>query len=153
MGIETEKVIGVWHESKAHFRFWVMCIITLSLYYWIVYKHNNISVTTHRVTQKLGNAINSNEVSLSLEAITDVDVNVSLLGRMFGYGDISIQTAGSASAEILALQKGVGSTAPHGLAGSASAEIIAEHLASPTTLRDAIFNLRDGNVNEKTKNQ
>ena len=106
MGIASEKVIGVWHESKAHFRFWFMCVITLSLYYWLVYKHNNITVTTHRVTQKLGNAINSNEVSLALEHITDVDVNVSLLGRIFHYGDISIQTAGGASAEILAMQKG-----------------------------------------------
>ncbi|HVU12127.1 MAG TPA: PH domain-containing protein [Phototrophicaceae bacterium] len=147
-----EAVLGVWHESKAHARFWLMCIVTLSLYYWLVYKHNNITVTHRRVTQKLGNAINSNEVSLAIEHVTDVDINIGLLGRIFNYGDVSIQTAGSAGAEMMALQRGNKDFAPHGEAGSASAEIIGLHIANPHALRDTIFNLLDGNVNTTSKN-
>ena len=120
-----EKLLGEWHESKASPRFWLLSIITLSLYYWLDYRHNMIRLTTRRVTQRRGNILTHNETSASIENITNVDVNMSLLGRMFNYGDINIQTAGSSGAEIQA-----------------------NRLASPDKLRDAIFDLRDGKLDE-----
>jgi membrane protein YdbS with pleckstrin-like domain len=123
--MQPEKTVGVWHESKASLRFWLLTIVTLSLYYWLNYKHNYILLTTRRLTQHRGNALTSNQESMSLENITDVDVNMSLLGRIFNYGDISVQTAGSSGAEISATR-----------------------LSNPDKLRDAIFDLRDGKLDE-----
>jgi len=126
MGPET--VVGVWHESKAHLPFWLKTIFTLSLYYWLVYKHNDIKLTTRRVNQRRGNLFTINETSMSIENITDVDVNMSMLGRIFNYGDISIQTPGSSGAEIRVVR-----------------------LSNPDKLREAIFDLRDGKLDETTK--
>lgn len=120
-----EKVLGEWHESKANVYFWLRTILTLSLWYWLVYRENNIKLTTRRVMQKRGSIFTKNETSASIENITNVDVNMSLLGRIFNYGDINIQTAGTASAEIQATR-----------------------LTSPDKLRDAIFDLRDGKLDE-----
>ncbi len=125
MTMEREKQIGVWHESKANPRFWLLSIITLSLYYWLFFKHNRIVLSTRRVTQYRGSVLTTNETSISLENITNVDVNISLLGRMLNYGDIAIQSAGSNSAEIAAVR-----------------------LTNPDKLRDAIFDLRDGTLDE-----
>jgi membrane protein YdbS with pleckstrin-like domain len=123
--IGPEKLVGIWHESKANLPFWLKTIFTLSIYYWLEYKHNEIRLTTRRLTQRRGNLFSTNETSMSIENITDVDVNKSLLGGMFNYGDISIQTAGSSGAEIRATR-----------------------LSNPDKLRDAIFDLRDGRLDE-----
>ncbi len=122
-----EKVIGEWHESKASPRFWLLSIVTLSLYYWLFFRHNVIRLTTRRVTQRRGSILTQSDTSTSIENITNVDVNISLIGRIFNYGDISIQTAGSSGAEIQALR-----------------------LSRPDKLRDAIFDLRDGKLDETT---
>jgi membrane protein YdbS with pleckstrin-like domain len=120
-----EKTVGVWHESKANIRFWLYAIFTLSLYYWLNYKHNYIVLTTRRVAQHKGSILTTNQEAMSIENITDIDINMSVLGRIFNYGDISIQTAGSSAAEISAVR-----------------------LQSPDKLRDAIFDLRDGRLDE-----
>ena len=77
------------------------------------------------MTQYRGSVLTTNETAISLENITNVDVNISLLGRMFNYGDIAIQSAGSNAAEIAAVR-----------------------LTNPDKLRDAIFDLRDGTLDE-----
>ncbi|MEO8393151.1 MAG: PH domain-containing protein [Chloroflexota bacterium] len=123
--IGPEKPLGIWHESKANLPFWLKTIFTLSIYYFAVYKHNEIRLTTRRLTQRRGNLFTTNDTSMSIENITDVDVNMSLLGRMFNYGDISIQTPGSGGAEIQATR-----------------------LSNPDKLREAIFDLRDGKLDE-----
>ncbi len=125
MTMAPEKTVGVWHESKFSLRFWLLTIFTLSIYYWVYYKHNNITLTTRRLTQHRGSILTSNQELMSLENITDVDVNMSILGRVFNYGDITIQTA-----------------------GSGGAEVYAKRLTSPDKLRDAIFDLRDGRLDE-----
>lgn len=122
-----EKVIGEWHESKATLRFWVLSIVTLSLYYWLFFRQNMIRLTTRRIVQRRGSIFTQNDTSTSIENVTNVDVNIGLLGRILGYGDINIQTAGSSSAEIQALR-----------------------LQRPDKLRDAIFDLRDGKLDETT---
>lgn len=120
-----EKTLGYWHESKANVYFWLRTILTLSIWYWLVFRHNSIQLTTRRVMQRRGSILTQNETSASIENITNVDVNMSLLGRMFNYGDIKIQTAGTAAAEIQATR-----------------------LTNPDKLRDAIFDLRDGKLDE-----
>lgn len=125
MTMERERTIGEWYESKVNPRFWLLTIVTLSLYYWLVYKQNAIVLTTRRVTQRRGNILTSSETAISIPNITNVDVNISLLGRILGYGDIAIQSAGSNAAEIAQTR-----------------------LTSPDKLREAIFDLRDGVLDE-----
>lgn len=122
---EPERVIGTWYGSKSNAQYWLQTILTLTLYHWLIHQHNSITLSTRRVTQKRGNFLTANETSISMENITNVDVNQSLLGRIFNYGDIVIQTAGSGNAEILFVR-----------------------LANPIKLRESVFDLKDGRYDE-----
>lgn len=125
---EKESTVGVWYGSKSNLQYWLKTIFSLTLYHWLYHQHNNITLSTRRVTQKRGNFLTSNETSISMENITNVDVNQSLLGRIFDYGDIVIQTAGSGNAEIQFIR-----------------------LASPIKLRESVFDLKDGRYDETQK--
>jgi hypothetical protein len=91
----------------------------------LYYRHNKITLTTRRLTQRRGSILTGNETSMSIENVTNVDVNISLLGRILNYGDITVQSAGSNAAEIQA-----------------------KRLAAPEKLRESIFDLRDGRLDE-----
>jgi len=93
--------------------------------HWLHYRHNAITLTTRRITQMRGSIFTSNETSISVNNVTNIDVNISLLGRFFNYGDISIQSAGSDATEIYFVR-----------------------LAHPTRLREIIFDLKDGKYDE-----
>jgi uncharacterized membrane protein YdbT with pleckstrin-like domain len=125
VAVGKEQEVGVWRGSKANLQFWFSTIITLSLFYWLHYRHNAITLTTRRITQLRGNIFTSNETSISIQNVTNIDVNISLLGRIFNYGDISIQSAGSDATEIYFVR-----------------------LANPTRLREIIFDLKDGKYDE-----
>lgn len=120
-----EKTIGTFRESRWSIGFWLRTIFTLGLYWLLIHRYNQIVLTTRRVTQHRGNLLTQNDTAMSIENITDVTVNRSALGSLLGYGDISIQSAGSNSTEIAQTR----------LAGAAK-------------LRDAIFDLRDGRFDE-----
>ncbi len=122
---QPERVLGKFYTSKWRIGFWLRAILSLSLWYFLSYRHNFIQLTTRRVSQRRGNFLSGNETAMSIENITDVTLNKSLLGGIFGYGDIIIQSPGSSGAEINAV-------------GLANAE----------QLRNAIFDLRDGRLDE-----
>jgi len=116
-----ETRIGIWHESRARPGFWLRAILTLTLWVWLVWKHNYIEVTNLTVMQKRGTAFSGNETTMRVDRITDINLNQSFLGGLFNYGDITIQSAGSGEAEIS--MQGVG---------------------NPRKLRQVMLDLRDG---------
>lgn len=120
-----ERTLGTFRESRWSLGFWLRTIFTLGLYWLLFHRFNEIVLTTRRVSQKRGNFLSQNETSMSIENITDVTVNRSALGAMLGYGDISIQSAGSSGTEISQTR-----------------------LAGAEKLRDAVFDLRDGRFDE-----
>ena len=120
-GTPGEQRIGIWHESRARPGFWLRAILSLTLWVWIVWKHNYIEVTNLHVTQKRGSLFGGNETTMRVDRITDINLNQSFLGGILNYGDITIQSAGSGEAEIA-------KTA----------------VANPRKLRQVIFDLRDG---------
>jgi uncharacterized membrane protein YdbT with pleckstrin-like domain len=120
-----ERDVATWYESTWSLQFWGKTLLTLSLYYWFVHRHNYIHLTNRRLTQKRGNFLSASETTISIDKITNIDVNASLLGRLFGYGDVTIQSAGSDASEVLFVR-----------------------LARPFKLRDALFDLRDGKYDE-----
>jgi uncharacterized membrane protein YdbT with pleckstrin-like domain len=120
-----EKEIGIWRESKASLGFWLRAIFTLGIWVALFFNYNYIALTTRRITLVKGNFLTRNETSLSVESVTDINVNQSALGSIFNYGDIIIQTAGSGDSEIKFVR--------------------VEH---PNKLREAVFDLRDGRLDE-----
>src|ERR1043165_5632043 len=104
MSRAPERTIGVWKGSKASLHFWLVTIFTLSLHYWLVYRYNDITLTTDGVTLRRGNLFSSSQSTVILGSITDVSVRKSLVGDIFGYGDIQILTSGSRQAEIVFLR-------------------------------------------------
>lgn len=121
-----EKEVGVWEGTRASLGFWLRTIFTLSIYYFLFHRFNKITLTTRRVTQTRGNFLTQNETSLGLHNVTDITINRSFIGRMFNYGDITIQSA-----------------------GSGSSEINFNGLHDPERLRELIYDLRDGRVDEE----
>ncbi|MBN1680516.1 MAG: PH domain-containing protein [Anaerolineae bacterium] len=130
---QPEEFVGVWRRSVWTWGFLWRTVITLTLYVWLLWRRNQITVTTRRISQRRGNILGGSETSLSIENVTDVTVNVSALGAVFGYGDIEVQSAGSSSAEIAF--KGLGRA---------------------RKLRDVVFDLKDGVADgaaQKAKNE
>ncbi len=124
-----EKVVGVWRRSRWSWSFWWRTIVTLSLYYWLLWRKNQITVTTRRITQRHGNILGGTETTLDLEKITDITINESFLGAIFNYGNVRVQSA-----------------------GSSAAEISFDMLGRAKKLREVIFDLRDGKWDEKKGN-
>ncbi len=121
-----EKHIAVFRRSPRSWGFWWRTIVTLGIYVLTNWRLNQISLTTRRLTQRRGNILTGNETAMSLERVTDINVNKSLLGSIMGYGDIVIQSAGSDSAEISFTS-----------------------LQNPDKLRELIFDVKDGRLDEE----
>jgi hypothetical protein len=123
-----EQKIGVWRRSMWTWGFWWRTITTLTLYVWLLWRRNQITVTTRRVSQRRGNILGGEETSLSIHNITDISIDTPPLGAIFGYGDIEVQSAGSSEAEIAF--KGLGRV---------------------KKLREVLFDLKDGVADEAVK--
>jgi uncharacterized membrane protein YdbT with pleckstrin-like domain len=115
----AEQIIGVWRRSPFTGGFWWRTLFTLGLYYFLLWRRNQITLTNRRVTLREGNILSGRETTIDLSNITDITVSNSVLGAIFHYGDITIQSAGSSDSEIW-------------FSG----------LAKPDKLRDAIFQIQ-----------
>lgn len=125
---DREVEIGVWRRSIWTWGFWWRTIVTLTLYVWVLWRRNQITLTTRRVSQRRGNVLGGEETSMSIENVTDISLDTPPLGAIFGYGNIRIQSA-----------------------GSTEAEIAFEGLGNAKKLRETIFDLKDGKLDEVLK--
>ena len=126
--MRSEQLVGVWRRSARTWGFWWRTIVTLGLYVLLLWRRNQITVTTRRVSQRRGNILGGSETSLSLENVTDISVHVPPMGALLDYGDIEVQSA-----------------------GSNQAEIAFQGLARARQLRDVLFDLKDGIPDEAAK--
>ena len=124
----SERLVGVWRRSTRTFGFWWRAIFTLGLYVLLLWRRNQITVTTRRISQRRGDILGGSETSISLENVTDVSVDVPPLGALFDYGNIQVQSA-----------------------GSSGAEISFRGLAHARQLRDVLFDLKDGIPDEAAR--
>jgi uncharacterized membrane protein YdbT with pleckstrin-like domain len=76
---------------------WPKVVFTLTLYFWW-WRKKRLELTTKRLIFRKG-LLSRTERSVRLENVLDVEVRRSLLGRIFGYGAIDIETAASGRAE------------------------------------------------------
>jgi polyferredoxin len=123
-----EQKIGVWRRSTLTWGFWWRTLTTLGLYWLVLWRRNQITVTTHRVMQRRGNVLGGSETAISIENITDISLSTPPLGAIFGYGDIRVQSA-----------------------GADTAEISFQGLGRVKKLRDVLFDLKDGKIGAATK--
>jgi len=123
MSEQPEVFIGNWRRSVWTGGFWWRTLATLGLYWLLLWRRNQITVTSRRVTQRRGNILGGDETAMTIQNITDISVNTPPLGAVLGYGDIQIQSAGSAGAEI----------SFQGLGGA-------------KRLREVLFDLKDGKL-------
>lgn len=128
---QREEKVAEFRRSVWHIGFWVRTILTLTLYYWILWRRNKITLTTRRVVQRKGNVIGGEEVSINLDRIQDIRVRTGVAGTVFRFGLIEIQSS-----------------------GSGQAEISFDGLNRPHKLKEMIYDLQDGQLDggpEKTK--
>ena len=122
---EREEKIGVWRRSVWTWGFWWRTISTFGLYFLILWRRNQITVTNRRISQRRGNVLGGSETAISIQNITDISMDIPPLGAIFGYGDVQVQSA-----------------------GSTQAEISFEGLGAAKKLREVLFDLKDGVADE-----
>lgn len=110
-----ETVIKV-RESWLSLAFWMKLILTLGLYFfhWL---GKSLTVTNRRVIWKKG-LIGGTERSVPLEQIQDLTITQGIFGRILGYGNIRVETA-----------------------GGPRTEVVAKNIRAPARVRDAVLEL------------
>jgi len=101
MAEQQEQVIKIARESPMGCNFLAKVCLTLGLYL-IWWQAKQLVVTTRRVVSRSG-IIGKSERSIPLSRVTDVSIKYGLLGRILGYGNIYIESAGGPGTEIVAL--------------------------------------------------
>ena len=119
---QREEIIGHYRRSIWTGGFWWRFLVTLGLYLYL-WNRNKITLTNRRIIQRRGGILGGEEVSLNLNRITDIKVKTGPLGALFGFGLFQVQSA-----------------------GSDRAEISFDGLARPHKLKEAIYDLQDGEL-------
>jgi uncharacterized membrane protein YdbT with pleckstrin-like domain len=97
----TETRIGEWRRSRWSLSFWVRTIATLGIYYFFLWRRNQITLTDKRVVQRTGNIIGGDEMSITIGNITNMAIKKSVMGAILDFADIKIDSAGGDEAQIL----------------------------------------------------
>lgn len=96
----SDRVVVIGKETVLTLGFWLKVCFTLG-FYLFSWLGKSLTVTETRVIWRKG-LIAKDERSVPLEKVQDVRVSYGISGRIFGYGTIRIETAGSSGTEILA---------------------------------------------------
>ena len=94
----TESGEQTFRESPMSLGFWIKMPVTVGLYF-LWWRAKSVTVTDTHLVYREG-VISKTERSIPLSHILDVQVKTGLLGRIFGHGNLQIQTGayGSQSA-------------------------------------------------------
>ena len=92
-------------ESPLSLSFWLKFGFTGGMYFFW-WRAKSVTVTDKHIVYREG-VMNKTERSIPISHILDVEVQTSMLGRIFGYGDLHIHTAayGSQSAAEVTLRR------------------------------------------------
>ncbi|HMM27873.1 MAG: PH domain-containing protein [Chloroflexota bacterium] len=94
-----DETIMLIRESKRHPWFWVRAIGTLGI--WLLWWRNNYLALTRRSIVRRNGVFVKNERAVPLNQVQDISIAYGFIRRMFGLGDIRIETAGSSGTEII----------------------------------------------------
>jgi uncharacterized membrane protein YdbT with pleckstrin-like domain len=91
--------MNVYRESPFSLGCWAKLIFTIGLYvFW--WHAKKLIIDDKRVTYS-GGVFGKFERSIPLDRVQDVSVMRPLFGRLFGYGTVRIESAGSSATEIV----------------------------------------------------
>jgi uncharacterized membrane protein YdbT with pleckstrin-like domain len=90
-----------------------------AIWVWLVWRAASLTVTDQRVIFEEGLLIRTSKV-IPLDRVQDVSTRQNLVGRLLGYGDLEIDTAGSIANDVFT------------------------YIPSPELLRDQVFVLSEG---------
>lgn len=116
-----ERVIGIWRRSYYSPGFWLRFIFTASLWYWIFWQRNTITLTNRRLSQYKAQILGGTEISINLPNISEVRLETPPLGALLGFATLHCQSFG----------------------GGDTAEIHFESIERPEELKRHIFGLQD----------
>ncbi|MEA3376659.1 MAG: PH domain-containing protein [Chloroflexota bacterium] len=96
----SEETLVRTRESWLSLAFWLKLILTLGLYFfrWL---GKRLIVTDRRVIWREG-LLGGIERSVPLEQVQDITIHRGLFGRILGYGNVHIETAGGSATEVVA---------------------------------------------------
>jgi len=77
---------------------WLKLVFTVGLYFFW-WRSNVLELTDRRVVLRTG-VLSRNERSVPLAKVQDVTVSRGPIGRLFGFGDLRIESAGVVNTEI-----------------------------------------------------
>lgn len=86
-------------ESGRTLKLWLKMLATLGLY-TVAWRSRCWILTDRRLIRQTG-VINIQERSIPLKNIQDVSYNASLLGRILGYGNLDVESAGQGNQEAM----------------------------------------------------
>lgn len=91
-------------ESPLSLMFWVKLVVTVGLYFFW-WRAKSVTITEKHVIYRQG-VLSKDERSIPIAQILDVGIRTGLLGRILGYGTVTIQTGayGSQSAAEVTLK-------------------------------------------------
>lgn len=100
--MQAEKLILRSREHIFGRTFWMKMLFTLGLYFF-PWRSKTLELTDRRVVLRSG-VFSKNERSIPLVKVQDVTVDRGPIGRMFGFGDLRIESAGGSNTEIQVFQ-------------------------------------------------
>ena len=84
---------GIWETTQFILIITGLVLLPLWLWNWMKYRSKEYAVTTKRVIVKKG-IIRVDTDELRNERIENIQIKLSLLGRLFGYGDLEFKGTG-----------------------------------------------------------
>lgn len=100
MGIPTHPGERVIFETRGWFApwLWIIYLVIPAFFVWWVRRHRHLVVTTDRAVYTWG-IISKHQRVIGLQRVQDVGVFQGLVARVFGYGDLLIESAGETGQE------------------------------------------------------
>jgi len=75
-------------------------VLAIALVRWVQWRSTSYTLTSHRIISRRG-VLSRYTESIALDRIQDSSVHQRVLGRVFGFGDVELESAGRDGAEVL----------------------------------------------------
>ena len=75
-------------------------VVAIALVRWVQWRSTSYTLTSHRIISRRG-VLSRYTESIALDRIQDSCVRQRLVGRVFGFGDLELESAGRDGAEVL----------------------------------------------------
>lgn len=75
-------------------------VVAIALVRWVQWRATSYTLTTHRIISRRG-VLSRYTESIALDRVQDSSVHQRLLGRLFQFGDVELESAGRDGAEVL----------------------------------------------------